>query len=187
LFAAVAFTPAEKQELHSISQLLRGKCSTGRFPAPELLHITLHFFGQTKLDRLREIEDAMRQAAADSKPFSMTTGKAGTFGRGDSSVLWLGIDGGAGELRELQARLEKALGEKEFAPEGREFRAHITLGRDVKMAGNAGEIELPKVNLNVTGITLMESKQALGILEYLPLLTIPFANGHSTGRFRRNL
>jgi 2'-5' RNA ligase len=174
LFLAVSFTPAEKRELYSISQILRTNCTAGRFPAQELLHITLHFFGQTPLDRLNDIEAAMRQAAADSKPFILTTGRAGTFGRGDSAVLWLGIGEGAGELRALQARLEKALEEKGFAPEGREFRAHITLGRDVKISGNSGDIELPKVTLNVSGITLMESTQASGKLEYVPLLIIDF-------------
>jgi 2'-5' RNA ligase len=174
LFLAVAFTPAEKRELYSISQSLKSHCLAGRFPAQELLHITLHFFGQTPLDRLGDIEAAMRQAAANSTPFAMTTGCAGTFGRGDSAVLWLGIGEGSGELRELQARLEKALEEKGFAPEGREFRAHITLGRDVKINGNAGDIELPKVTMNVSGITLMESTTASGKLEYMPLLAIYF-------------
>jgi RNA 2',3'-cyclic 3'-phosphodiesterase len=170
LFLAVAFTPAEKRALYSISQLLRTNCTAGRFPARELLHITLHFFGQTPLDRLSDIEAAMRQAAVNSMPFTMTTGRAGTFGRGDSAVLWLGISEGAGELKQLQARLEKALAEKGFAPEGREFKAHITLGRDVKINGNAGDIELPEVSLNVSGITLMESTQANGKLEYVPLI-----------------
>ena len=154
--------------------MLKAKCSAGRFPAESLLHITLHFFGQTPLERLGDIESAMKQAASGLKPFEMATGRAGTFGRRDSSVLWLGIEGGAGELRELQAGLEKALTEKGFPSEGREFKAHITLGRDVRMIGSAGEIELPSVNLHVGGITLMESTQASGRLEYIPLLSVPF-------------
>jgi 2'-5' RNA ligase len=173
LFAAVAFAPEEKRELHSVSQLLKDKCLSGRFPAPELLHITLHFFGQTDLGRLGAIEAAMRRAAGGVAPFSMATGRAGTFGRGDSAVLWLGIGEGAEALRALQARLEKTLGEEGFPPEGRAFKAHVTLGRDVKLNCDIGEIELPQVKLKVSGITLMESTQRGGRLEYIPILVIP--------------
>lgn len=174
LFAAAAFTPAEKRELFTIAQPLRAQCAVGRFPAPELLHITLHFFGQTDVGRLGAIEAAMRRAAGGVAPFSMATSRAGTFGRGDSAVLWLGIGEGAGELRALQQRLEKALEEEGFPPEGRAFRAHITLGRDVKLNCSAGEIELPAVQLKVNGITLMESTQRSGKPEYVPLIATPF-------------
>jgi 2'-5' RNA ligase len=176
LFAAVAFSPAEKKDLYSVSQLLKSKCSAGRFPAEALLHVTLHFFGPTPLDRLSDIESAMKQAAAGLKPFSMTTGRAGTFGRKEGAVLWLGIEGGAGDLRGVQAKLEQALGEKGFAPEGRDFKAHITLARDVRLDGSAADIELPSMQLQVSGITLMESTQATGRLEYVPLLVAPFGN-----------
>lgn len=174
LFAAVSFTPAEKKALSDIAQTLRGHCAAARFPAPELLHVTLHFFGQTSLDSLAAIESAMRKAAASAKPFEMATGSAGTFGRGDSAVLWLGIDSGSEELKALQAGLETALAENGFSPEGRAFKAHITLARDVKFQGNPGEVILPAVDLNVAAITLMESTQARGRLEYVPLITVPF-------------
>lgn len=178
LFAAVSFTAAEKKELAGIAQALRGHCAAARFPAPELLHITLHFFGQTPLDRLSDIEEAMRQAAANHEPFTMATGRAGTFGGRDSSVLWLGIGEGAEELKALQAGLEKALAEKGFALEGRAFKAHITLARDVKFQGNPAEVELPVAALQVNGITLMESTQARGRLEYMPLVGVPFKQGN---------
>jgi 2'-5' RNA ligase len=174
LFAAAAFSPAEKRELYSVSQILEKHCASGRFPPQELLHVTLHFFGQTPLDRLPDIEAAMKSAAAGCEPFTMSTGRAGTFGRGDSSVLWLGIGAGADQLKTLQARLEKALEAEGFPPEGREFKAHITVGRDVKPGGDIRQIDLPKVELRVGGITLMESTQASGRLEYMPLLTAPF-------------
>lgn len=176
LFAAVAFTPGEKRELSAVAGLLRGRCLSGRFPAEALLHVTLHFFGQTPLDRLGDIEAAMREAAADAAPFTLTTGRAGTFGRGDSAVLWLGIDGGADDLRALQARLGRALAGKGFPAEGRAFRAHITLGRDVRLSSGLEDAGLPAVPLRVTGITLMESTNASGRLEYVPLLSVPLKN-----------
>jgi RNA 2',3'-cyclic 3'-phosphodiesterase len=174
LFAAAAFTPAEKKELNTAGQLLRNRCAVGRFTPEQLLHITLHFFGQTPLDRLADIEAALQQASRDVAPFTMTTGSFGTFGRRESSVLWLGVDSGASELASFQAKLEKALEAVGFTPEGRAFKAHITLARDVRFDGNTPEIDLPKVPLHVNGVVLMESTTASGKLDHLPLLSVPF-------------
>jgi 2'-5' RNA ligase len=174
LFAAVAFTGAEKRALAAAARPLRELCAGGRFPPEQLLHITLHFFGQTPLDRLPAIESAMERAARGISPFDLTTGRAGTFGRGNAAVLWLGVDGGADRLRALRAALEAALREEGFPPENREFRAHITLGRDVRLGGSPAGVELPGVTLRVGGVTLMESTTASGRLDYVPLVFTPF-------------
>jgi 2'-5' RNA ligase len=174
LFAAVSFTTAEKEALAALSRELRQHCRGGRFPEPALLHITLYFFGQTELNRLPSIEAALRQAAAGTRPFALSTGHAGCFGRRDSAVLWLGLQRGAAELTALQASLVAALSEQGFAPEGRAFRPHITIGRDVSFDGKVEELDLPGVALQVKGITLMESTQAGGKLNYLPLFQAVF-------------
>jgi RNA 2',3'-cyclic 3'-phosphodiesterase len=173
LFAAVKFTPAEKKQLSAAAEHLRNGGAAGRFAAPELLHITLHFFGQTPLDKLGAIETAMGRAAAFS-PFTLATGRAGTFGRSNASVLWLGLGEGEAELKALQAALEKSLQAEGFATEARAYQAHITLARDARCASLISEIELPAVRLAVGGITLMESTQTSGRLEYTPLLEVPF-------------
>lgn len=173
LFAAISFSPAEKAELFTLSQRLKEKALSGRFTEQALLHITLHFFGQTELNKLSNIESAMKKAATGTQPFALVTGRAGTFGRRDSAVLWLGIDDGATELKALQAKLETALAAAGFPIESREFKAHLTVARDVRLAGTAGEIGLPKATLKANGITLMESTTQSGRLEYVPLLNIP--------------
>lgn len=173
LFAGVDFTTEEKQELYGLSARLRQHCRAGRFPPAELLHVTLHFFGRTPLDRLHDIEKAIHEAARGRAPFTLTTGRAGTFGRRDSAVLWLGVGGEAGALNALQAALEGALFARGFARENRAFRAHITLGRDVAVVGNIGEVELPGVSLHANAVMLMESTQRSGRLEYVPLLRVP--------------
>ena len=180
LFAAVSFADGERAALAAAAGLLRGRCSAGRFTAPELLHVTLHFFGQTKLDRLGDIEAAMRQAASACEPFAMATGRAGIFGRGDRAVLWLGVDRGAGDLKALQARLSAALAERGFPPEDRPFRAHITVARDVAFGGSPASVDLPEVPLAASAITLMESTTAGGRLEYRPLLAVPLARTDQT-------
>lgn len=174
LFAAVSFTPAEKQALAASAQALRGLCAAGRFPDPALLHITLHFFGQTPLEKLNDIETAMGLAAAGASPFTLATGRAGAFGRDGSAVLWLGIGEGATELKALQAALERELHGRGFPAEAREFKAHITVGRDVRFVGSPAEVALAPTRIAVNAITLMESTQAGGKLEYVPLLHVPF-------------
>lgn len=175
LFAAVAFSQEEKARLAEAAQLLRGVCPSGRFIRPELLHITLHFFGETPLARLAAIEAAIRQAASACQGFSMATGRAGLFGRDGRAVLWIGIGQGAEALKGLQAQLATALAGQGFPLESRPFRAHITVARDVSASGTPAALMLPEIQLQANAITLMESTTASGRLEYRPLLAIPLA------------
>ncbi len=175
LFAAISFTPGEKRELEEASRILRSSGASGRFVAPELFHITLHFFGQTDLQLLPAIEAAMRQTAARHRPFEMILDRAGSFGRDGRAVLWLGIGEGAKELAALQADLERALEAQGFQAEGKPFRAHITVARDGTFPKELSALTLPETRLACPAITLLESTAGNGPLRYVPLLTIPFS------------
>ncbi len=176
LFAAVSFTPGEKRGLEETSRDLRSRGASGRFVAPELFHITLHFFGQTDLAMLPAIEAAMRQTAARHKPFAMATNRAGSFGRDGRAVLWLGIGEGAKQLSALQADLERELAAQGFPMENKPFRAHITVARDGTVPKELGNPALPETRLACPAITLMESTTGNGPLRYVPLLTIPLSS-----------
>ncbi len=176
LFAAVSFTPGEKRGLEETTRDFRSRGASGRFVAPELFHITLHFFGQTDLALLPAIEAAMRQTAARHRPFTMVTDRAGSFGRDGRAVLWLGIGQGAKELTALQADLERALAAQGFPIETKPFKAHITVARDGAFPKELSALALPETRLACPAITLMESTAGNGPLRYVPLLTIPLSS-----------
>ncbi len=94
------------------------------------LHDTLRFIGEVGDDGARRIEEAAREAAAREKRFEAALGTAGAFPNARRArVIWLGLAQGAEPLVRLAASLEASLARRGFAPEGRAFSAHLTLGR----------------------------------------------------------
>ena len=178
VFAAVQFAAQEKREIAEVSEALRPLVAAGRLSRPELLHITLHFFGETPRGRFADIARAMEGAAARHRPFRMETSAPGMFG-GAGGVLWLGVGQGAAELLALQADLEKELIQQGFPVENRPFRAHITLGREVRLKPGArlADVNLPPVNLTVESLALMESTRVSGRLAYVPLFSAELGHG----------
>lgn len=96
---------------------------------PENIHITLKFLGSVPEQKIEDITAGIRRAAKDSGQITVRVRGAGAFpNTRRPSVLWLGLDA-SGALIELHARLEREMEQLGFSPEGREFSAHLTVGR----------------------------------------------------------
>src|SRR5687767_12789823 len=101
-----------------------------RFGHAEQSHVTLRFLGQRSGEEQERIVHAAAAVARASSPFSVAFGGLGVFPDARRPhTLWLGLTEGSAALVELAARLEAALGEAGFAPEGRPFVPHLTLAR----------------------------------------------------------
>ncbi len=97
---------------------------------PDNLHYTLRFLGEVGHDGARRAAEAAMEAAAGLAAFDVTLGGPGAFPRAKGArVLWLGLEHGAEPFVALARRLETSLARRGFAPEGRGFEAHLTLGR----------------------------------------------------------
>lgn len=97
---------------------------------PADLHVTLHFLGDTRADRLDAVRAALAQAAAATAPMQLTLTAPGTFGPPNAPrILWLGLEGDVGSLRHLHAALAPGLSAAGFALDARPFRPHLTLAR----------------------------------------------------------
>jgi 2'-5' RNA ligase len=98
--------------------------------AADNLHVTLKFLGEVEDGRVDPVLEALRAAVAASEPFDLDVRGLGAFpSPGRPRVLWAGIDRGAQALAAVAGRVEAALTRLGFAPEGRPFAAHVTLGR----------------------------------------------------------
>lgn len=96
---------------------------------PSILHVTLKFLGDTQEGLAPRIGEAMRAAAAGIAPFEVEVAGAGVFPpKGGARVVWAGLEG-AEPMVSMARRLEKGLEPLGFAPEGRDFRPHLTLAR----------------------------------------------------------
>ena len=146
------------------------------------LHITLKFFGEVTSDRVDAIEDVLRHAAAGLPPIRLVLGKGGAFPTPQRPrVLHLEVQAGP-ELEVLQDRLERACSDIGFAPEGRPFVPHITLGRvreGHRLPPNAVEQleELPAgAPFQANRVVLFESRQSPGGPVYTVRSAQPFAS-----------
>lgn len=100
-----------------------------KWERPANLHLTLKFLGDTKSADLAPIAEALELVCADRRPFPLRFADPEVFGGKRPRVIVIGLAGGAGALRSLQADLSEALEVLGFPREQRPFRPHLTIGR----------------------------------------------------------
>ena len=177
LYITIDPNAVEKQALSCISQELRAQFRSGLVNTWEMLHITLHYFGEVPEDRIADIVLSMKKIAAGLKNFTMLTGRPGFFGPKDSATVWIGLTEGAEELSTIHAKLEKLLAKAGFPAEDRPYTPHVTLGREIDVNAfdpPVGETQLASVNLSAHALTLLKSRVVGGKPVYEPLAVVPF-------------
>jgi 2'-5' RNA ligase len=144
-----------------------------RWVRPEGLHLTLRFLGPSSPEALARMEPALRAAAAACPATVARLSGLGVFPeRGSPRVLWLGVALDSGVLV-LQQACERAAIGAGFAPEGRAFRPHLTLGR---WRDRASRPSLPDVDLGETALdrlVLFRSELRPAGAVYTPLGVFP--------------
>jgi 2'-5' RNA ligase len=105
-------------------------------------HLTLHFVGRERRERLDQAVAALRRARLGNG-YAASLGEVGVFPNLRSAhTIWVGLDQGISETVAIQARVAAVLGELAFSLESRPFRPHITVGR-VRDHGRSGAAALP--------------------------------------------
>ncbi|MEK7207600.1 MAG: RNA 2',3'-cyclic phosphodiesterase [Pseudomonadota bacterium] len=127
LFFALWPGQSLQQQLYELAgQTL--KANAGRRVAAENMHLTLAFLGA-----VTEPDQARYEAAASAvrgSAFTLTFDQLGCFRR--AGILWVGPSQIPAELLALVRDLNQALQACGFTLESREYRAHLTLARDVR-------------------------------------------------------
>ncbi len=99
-----------------------------RWTRPGGIHLTLKFLGEISADQVRKVSDALR-AIGGFESFTVEVRGFGFFPDARRPrVFWAGLEAPPA-LAELAARVEGAMETLGSAPEGRPFRAHLTLAR----------------------------------------------------------
>lgn len=116
-----------------------------RWVQRERLHLTLKFLGSTPLARIEAIDAALQETAAQTAPLGLRLQGWGLFGGRRPRVVWAGLAGLPGEIERLAdcaARLDERLTRRDFAPERRPFRPHLTIARVPDRAPNDERLAL---------------------------------------------
>ncbi len=112
-----------------------------RWVAPDAIHLTLKFLGDTPVNRVSKVADALAAACAEFAPFDISVEGRGCFPNlRRPRVIWVAVRDVAGKrLVPLQAAIEKHVAPLGFPTEERGFSPHLTLGRVARSAGAAEE------------------------------------------------
>lgn len=157
-----------------------------KWVAPDGIHLTLKFLGDTPAGRVPEIEAALRAACAGFAPFEV-----GVEGRGcfpnfrRPRVVWVAVKDRGQTLARLQAAVERHVAPLGWPTEERGFSPHLTLGRVAKSAGPAemaaiGQLveqsEVRQIGAQqVTAVSLIRSDLRPTGAVYTSLIHVPLA------------
>ncbi|MDP4133228.1 MAG: RNA 2',3'-cyclic phosphodiesterase [Bacillota bacterium] len=159
IFAAVNFTDDFKREIKNTIESLKSQSESGNFTRDENLHLTLVFLGEAR--DLEKIKASMNEI--DCMPFKIKLSGCSSFKRGNSSLYYASLEKNS-ILNEIQKQLSLSLKSKGFYIEDREFKPHITLGREVVFSGP--KLNIKPAEMEVTKLSLMKSERLSGKLTY---------------------
>jgi RNA 2',3'-cyclic 3'-phosphodiesterase len=129
LFVALELDEKAKDLLADIQQRLATLDRAVRWVQPGQIHLTLQFLGEVPDARVPQVAKALDRLA-EHAAFDFEIEGVGTFGSPRSPrVIWVGVRMPNPPLADLQKACETCLADLEFAPEGRTFKPHLTLGR----------------------------------------------------------
>lgn len=168
LFIAILFDDPVIDQLSCGMASLKQQSIQGNFTRPENFHLTLAFLGETN-----QVEKAKRAINTVSFPsFSLLMNRLGYFERTGGNIYWVGMARNP-LLSDLHHRLSSALSEDGFRLENREYRPHLTLGRQVLLVPQFNpqkwESEYLPIHTPVTKVSLMKSERIQGKLTYTEL------------------
>ncbi|MFP4590343.1 MAG: RNA 2',3'-cyclic phosphodiesterase [Halobacteriales archaeon] len=139
LFVSVDLPEDLAEAIASVQELLAD--AEGIRPVePTQAHVTLKFLDDTTEARVPEVVGGLEGAVADAGvgPFEVELAGLGVFPSLEYiSVVWVGVDEGADELRTLHEAVERALVDRGFEPESHDFTPHVTIARMDHAGGKA--------------------------------------------------
>lgn len=139
-----------------------------KWVAPENMHLTLKFLGDTPASRLSEIEAALQAACAAHAPFEISIEGRGCFPNFQRPrVIWVAVRDRGQALARLQADIERTVAPLGWPTEERGFSPHLTLGRVARGASRDAEAAIGRAVeksvveqigvQRVAGVSLMRS------------------------------
>jgi 2'-5' RNA ligase len=159
LFAAVPVSDAVREQMRAIRRELEPEGWTIRWVDPDLAHLTVKFFGDTRPNQISSLESKLAFAAERSQPATLATGDFLMLGpRKRPNVLSLAIDAAEDDpvaldaLANLAAEVERQTAGIGAGGNERAFMAHLTLGRFKDTDGAPPDVEQVLANVARTPV-----------------------------------
>ena len=185
-FIAVELDRGIRNALGRIQERFKRQMPPGsvRWVAPQGIHLTLKFLGDTPAAKLPDIEATLRRACAEFQPFEFTVEGRGCFpNTRRPRVVWVAVRDKGQMLARLNAAVEREVSPLGFPTEDRAFSPHLTLGRvgrgvsqrDEAAVGQAVEDSVVELigRQRVTAVNLIQSDLHPSGAVYTQLVSVP--------------
>ena len=154
-----------------------------KWVAPELLHLTLKFFGTIEVAKTPAICAEVQSVVQGVATFPIEIRGVGAFPATiRPRTIWAGVGAGSARLNALAQSIDAALATLGYSREKRGFNAHMTLGR---VKGRGSILPLTQAltaladqsfgSMSVDSILLFSSKLGRSGPQYQCLATMPLA------------
>lgn len=163
-FIAIKLPIQVQSSLSLLQNQLKNSKAPVRWVKPENIHLTLKFLGEVTEEKIEMIMQIMKDITSDKAAFHVHIGTLGAFPKiNRPRVLWVGIDKGNQEIKEIAEQLENKIVALGIPKEEKPFSSHITLGR-LKSSLNCqgliqklSELKCADLQFLVSKITLYKS------------------------------
>jgi 2'-5' RNA ligase len=180
-FVAIELPEKVREGLAQLQARMRGDRRGVRWTRVEAIHLTLKFLGEVADTQVVEVCAIARRVAERYSASELDVAGVGCFPpRGAARVVWVGISPPPA-LLECQRECEAAYAEIGFAPEGRAYSPHLTLGRvnepalGYRIRGGLGEFEgFTAGRFVAEELTVFQSELRPSGSVYTPLARGPF-------------
>ena len=183
-FIAIELSKEIHGELGRIIDNLKPIQGNIRWMKPENIHLTLKFLGDLSPERIKTVKRVLDGVASGLRKFDLSLGGLGGFPRLElPRIIWIGIEEGNEETKQLNRSIEGSLAKEGFEREDRQFHPHLTLGRVKQIKDKSDfkksieevkKLSPPSARMEVNHLTLFQSTLTSKGSIYTPLHTSLF-------------
>lgn len=177
LFVAVEIPEGVKDAIWQAVVPWHDRFPRARWVPRENWHVTMKFLGSTRPRLADWVPERVAAVAEVQSSFETKVLGLGAFpSPRRARVLWAGLEDPGDEMDRLAGALDGALA-REFKPEGRPFRPHLTVARSeppLTLPDEFGETALESIRFSVTALALFRSHLQRPAPKYERLATFPF-------------
>jgi RNA 2',3'-cyclic 3'-phosphodiesterase len=129
-FISINLTDDIHQSISKMQNRLDSDAIGIRWTRAENCHLTLKFLGAIQEEIIEPLSNALAKASLTIQPFTAELKGIGQFpSRNPLSVLWIGVDQGNQEMRDLEQSIRKPILESGIKFDKKTFSPHLTIGR----------------------------------------------------------
>lgn len=129
-FIAIELPKEIKEYLAGLQEQLKSAGADVKWVRPDNIHLTLKFLGEIDDKTIDIITKIMEDITKNKNTFYIRTGLIGAFPKINfPRVIWVGINEGDAETKELSRDLEEKIAKIGIPKENKPFSSHITIGR----------------------------------------------------------